>query len=202
MKTAAILVSLAASAAAFAPASQQSTGSALQASKFAGEVGAQIPLGFWDPLSMVGAENQERFDRLREVEVKHGRIAMLAVVGYLSTYSGWRLEGMESMPSGLAALSPSAWQGNDTAEVMMLHVAATIWTLEIFVMKDHFGTGEFPGDYRNGGLDFGWDSFDEATKLRKRAIELNNGRAAQMGILGLMVHEQLGNVKTLLPLAL
>lgn len=26
-------------------------------------------------------------------------------------------------------------------------------------------------------------------KLSKRAIELNNGRAAQMGILGLMVHE-------------
>jgi hypothetical protein len=30
------------------------------------------------------------------------------------------------------------------------------------------------------------------TKLKKRAIELNQGRAAQMGILALMVHEQLG----------
>jgi Chlorophyll A-B binding protein len=36
------------------------------------------------------------------------------------------------------------------------------------------------------------DSFDEETKLSKRAIELNQGRAAQMGILALMVHEQLG----------
>ena len=36
------------------------------------------------------------------------------------------------------------------------------------------------------------DSFDEQTKLSKRGIELNNGRAAMMGILGLMVHEQLG----------
>ena len=34
--------------------------------------------------------------------------------------------------------------------------------------------------------------FDEETKLKKRAIELNNGRAAMMGILGLMVHEKLG----------
>jgi hypothetical protein len=32
----------------------------------------------------------------------------------------------------------------------------------------------------------------EEEKLKKRAIELNNGRAAQMGILALMVHEQLG----------
>ena len=50
-----------------------------------------------------------------------------------------------------------------------------------------------------GALDFGWDKFDDATKLKKRAIELNNGRAAQMGILGLMVHEKLGNVDQLLP---
>jgi hypothetical protein len=28
--------------------------------------------------------------------------------------------------------------------------------------------------------------------MRKRSIELNNGRAAQMGILGLMTHEALG----------
>ena len=43
-------------------------------------------------------------------------------------------------------------------------------------------------------LDFGWDTFDEETKLVKRGVELNQGRAAMMGILGLMVHEQLGGV--------
>ena len=35
--------------------------------------------------------------------------------------------------------------------------------------------------------------WDEATINKKLAIELNNGRAAQMGILGLMVHEKLNN---------
>jgi hypothetical protein len=29
---------------------------------------------------------------------------------------------------------------------------------------------------------------------------LNNGRAAMMGILGLMVHEQLGNLDSILPI--
>ncbi len=39
-----------------------------------------------------------------------------------------------------------------------------------------------------------WDTFDAETQLSKRAIELNNGRAAQLGILGLMVHEKLGEI--------
>jgi hypothetical protein len=37
-------------------------------------------------------------------------------------------------------------------------------------------------------------STSDGTKLAKRGIELNQGRAAMMGILGLMVHEQLGGV--------
>ena len=47
----------------------------------------------------------------------------------------------------------------------------------------------FVGDLSIGYIVFGWDTFSEEEKLSKRAIELNNGRAAQMGSLGLMVHE-------------
>ena len=36
----------------------------------------------------------------------------------------------------------------------------------------------------------GWSEKDRA---RRAAVELNNGRAAQMGILALMVHEKLNN---------
>ena len=44
--------------------------------RFESEIGAQPPLGFWDPLGFLENANKARFDRLREVETKHGRIAM------------------------------------------------------------------------------------------------------------------------------
>jgi len=56
-------------------------------------LGAQPPLGFWDPLGLLTDADQERFDRLRYVEVKHGRISMLAVLGHIVTASGYRLPG-------------------------------------------------------------------------------------------------------------
>ena len=97
----------------------------------------------------------------------------------------------DSYPNGWAAISgPDAISGSAVAQIVFF-----IGTLELGVMKDEANgaePGEFVGDFRNGSLDFGWDTFDEETKLSKRAIELNNGRAAMMGILGLMVHEQLG----------
>lgn len=62
--------------------------------------------------------------------------------------------------------------------------------LELFVMKQK--EGSFPGDMsRINPFEKQWESFDEETKLRKRAIELNNGRAAQMGIFAMVIHEVL-----------
>lgn len=79
---------------------------------FESELGAQPPLGFWDPLYLVKDADQERFDRLRYVEIKHGRISMLAVLGHL-IQENVRLPGMLSisndqsfadMPNGIGAL--------------------------------------------------------------------------------------------------
>ncbi len=188
----AILASLITSAAAFAPAKNSARTSVATNMAFENELGAQPPLGFYDPLGLVADGNQEKFDRLRYVEIKHGRISQLAVVGYLVQEAGIRLPGdidyhgtsFASIPNGWAALSAIPQAG-------LIQIIAFIGFLELFVLKDVTG-GEFVGDFRNGFIDFGWDSFDEETKFNKRAIELNQGRAAQLGILGLLVHEQLG----------
>ena len=185
-----IATALVASAAAFAPAATKSSTSALKV--FEDELGAQAPLGFFDPLGLVEDGDQEKFDRLRYVEIKHGRISMLAVVGYLTAENGIRLPGdidfsgtsFESIPNGFGALTAISGAG-------IAQIVAFVGFLELAVMKDITG-GEFVGDFRNDFIDYGWETFDEETKLQKRAIELNQGRAAMMGILALMVHEQLG----------
>jgi hypothetical protein len=186
-----IAATLAASAAAFAPSKVAQTSTSLNA--FESELGAQAPIGFFDPLGLLNDADQERFDRLRYVEIKHGRISQLAFLGQIVTRFGIHLPGdidtagtsFDSIPNGWAAVGAVPAAG---ITQMILFVGF----LELGVMKDVTGEAEFVGDFRNGALDFGWDTFDEETKLSKRAIELNNGRAAMMGILGLMVHEQLG----------
>ena len=187
-----ILATLLTSAAAFAPSQVAQTTTALNA--FESELGVQAPLGFFDPLGLLDDADQERFDRLRYVELKHGRICQLAFLGNIITRAGYHLPGnidsagttFDSIPNGWAAVQA-------IPEAGLLQIISFVGLLELFVMKDITG-GEFPGDFRNEFLDFGWDTFDEETKLSKRGIELNNGRAAQLGILGLMVHEQLGGV--------
>jgi hypothetical protein len=190
----AIYALLIGSAAAFAPTPVVKTVTSLNA--FESELGAQAPLGFFDPLGLLDDADQERFDRLRYVEIKHGRIAQLAFLGNIITRAGVYLPGnidysghsFDSYPHGIAALiGPNAIPFNGQGQII-----AFIGFLEIAFMKDVPGTGnEHVGDFRNGYIDFGWDDFDEETKLSKRAIELNNGRAAQLGILGLMVHEEI-----------
>ena len=193
----AVIATVIGSAAAFAPAPVAKTTTSLNA--FESELGAQPPLGFYDPFGMLDNADQERFDRLRYVEIKHGRIAQLAFLGQITTRAGFHLPGdidsagdaFASFPNGFAAIGgPDSIPGAGTGQILVF-----IGLLELFVMKDSANgaaPGDFVGDFRNGYIDFGWDSFDEDTKLQKRAVELNQGRAAMMGILGLMVHEQLG----------
>jgi hypothetical protein len=189
MKTA-ILATLIASAAAFAPASKSSSSVALN-NALGNEIGAQAPLGFFDPLGLCADENKAEFDRLREVEIRHGRCSMLAVVGWLTTAAGVRLPGMEEVGYGFKALDMSGLP-QDVRGTLPLTLG-TVFFLTTF-MQDATGENEFAGDYRNGFIDFGWSTQSDEWKNRKRAIELNNGRAAQMGILGIMIHEQLGNL--------
>eukprot|EP00448_Togula_jolla_P015804 CAMPEP_0170592966 /NCGR_PEP_ID=MMETSP0224-20130122/13197_1 /TAXON_ID=285029 /ORGANISM="Togula jolla, Strain CCCM 725" /LENGTH=147 /DNA_ID=CAMNT_0010916889 /DNA_START=46 /DNA_END=485 /DNA_ORIENTATION=- len=45
------------------------------------EIGACDPLLFWDPIGFCEGGTKEDFDRRRAVELKHGRLSMLACLG-------------------------------------------------------------------------------------------------------------------------
>jgi len=198
--------SLVGSAFAFAPSSTSSSSSSNTAlaiklkerapdnRPFADALGAQEPLGLWDPLGIVADGDQKTFDHFREQEIRHGRISMLAIAGYLTTAAGLRFPNMpKDIPDGFAAIP--ALLSSDDGKNVLLQMTAFFAIAEIINRDAEWVEGvkpEFPGDYRNGALDFGWDSFTAEEKLQKRSIELSNGRAAMMGIWALMIHENLG----------
>jgi hypothetical protein len=218
----AVLSLLAGSAAAFAPASSSKASTALNSeSPFlsgalpavplaepaptvdaTAEPGVCSPLNVYDPLGNLGPDptkaDAAKFNMLRYYELKHGRCAMLAVVGYIVTDVGFRFAWGEGVPAGFAALSamPEQIKGQMVGAILLMEYANGGFTLE---GKDRAGTQEFPGDFRNGVLDFGWDKKDDAWKKNKRTIELNNGRAAMMGVSGLMLHETMGNIGEMFP---
>lgn len=132
--------------------------------------------GGWDPLGLLNDADQERFDRLRYVETKHGRISMLAILGHMVTTAGVRVPlGPNEVKNGLAAFGT-------------LPTSGLIFTL-LFIGAMELGFG-------SDGYQAGLESYCETTypaiaTERRKAVELNNGRAAMMGIFALMLHEKL-----------
>lgn len=157
-----------------------------RSSQFENEIGALPPLGYWDPLGFLVDADQERFDRLRYVEMKHGRISMLAILGHLVTTYGIRIDSnlpghdnisFKDIPNGIAALEK-------LPQDSLIELIALIALLEVgFSLRQE--------DIEEAQLRAsGWDEGEIDIKISK---ELNNGRAAQIGILALMVHEKLDN---------
>merc|ERR1719197_1457762 len=80
---------------------------------FESELGVQAPVGFWDPAGYSKDGDAEAFRRRRMTEIKHGRVSMIACIGYIvPEYFKW--PGLVSpsnglafndVPNGLAALS-------------------------------------------------------------------------------------------------
>merc|ERR1719189_423634 len=160
------------------------TGSPLRA--FENELGVQPPVGFWDPLGLAADGDTENFTRRRETEIKHGRISMLATMGYITPELVGKLPGMLSpskglafseIPNGLGAISkvPALGWGQ---------IVAYCAACEISGMSNR---SDAPGD-------FGWKvltSSDPQEKNKKLASELANGRLAMMAIIGLFFQDGL-----------
>jgi hypothetical protein len=175
-------------AAAFAPAGKVATTSALRMG-FQDALGAQAPLGFWDPLGLLKDADEERFDRLRYVETKHGRISMLAILGHLVTSAGIRWPGevafgtpYTDIDTGFGAIMGDHALPQSGVCQIIIFIGAIDLAFSTYAKPEVEAACTAKMD------SLGWNADKQATKA---AVELNNGRAAQMGILALMVHEKL-----------
>merc|ERR1712224_614381 len=155
---------------------------------FESELGVQEPVGFWDPLGFTADGDTASFKRRRSVEIKHGRICMLATMGYITPEIIGKLPGY---------LSPSA--GLKFADIPNgLGAISKVPTLGWAQIAAYFGFCEFSGgfeDYKTGTPgDYGFKvltSSDPAEKTKKLSAEIANGRLAMVAIIGMFFQDGL-----------
>eukprot|EP00547_Thalassionema_nitzschioides_P006373 CAMPEP_0194199118 /NCGR_PEP_ID=MMETSP0156-20130528/251_1 /TAXON_ID=33649 /ORGANISM="Thalassionema nitzschioides, Strain L26-B" /LENGTH=202 /DNA_ID=CAMNT_0038923969 /DNA_START=46 /DNA_END=654 /DNA_ORIENTATION=+ len=183
MKIVAALLALIGSTAAFAPAAKESVVTSLNVEST--EVGATAPLGFFDPLGYI--TDEAKFERYRAVERKHGRIAMMAMLGTFVHNNNWVFDGYISPSQGIK------FSDIDTGIGGLFQVPAQglaqILVVAGLIELAWWPASQLDGDYgvRLGKIN-NWDQ-EPAKELRQKNAELNNGRAAMMGTLGIVLQE-------------
>ena len=105
MKIAALLLAIASSASAFAPAAQNPASTQLEAAKLDEMAGFTAPFKGFDPLGLADLGSEETLAWFRAAELKHSRVAMLATTGYIVQASGFHLPGMLSKDVSFESLS-------------------------------------------------------------------------------------------------
>lgn len=146
-------------------------------------IGADVETsGVWDPLGF--SKDESALYKYRAVELKHGRVAMLATLGVL-VQTFWHLPDavfQNSRPLGALA------------DVFSKRPAA-FWQIFLFLGALELSVGrqdsenKAPGDIANFG-DFAKPT-DEAEWESLQLKELKNGRLAQVAIIGMFVQELL-----------
>jgi len=141
------------------------------------QVGALPPFGYWDPLGLMRDwskdgewKDEETFRQYRMAEIKHGRVAMMAMAGILmTTYVKFPGE-FQDVPSGWAALSTPVGGGGFGILVLL----AAFFELKYLKQDPSMAPGDL-GDPVGFSRYEGFDAIDWGNK------EINNGRLAMSG---------------------
>ncbi|CEM11467.1 unnamed protein product [Vitrella brassicaformis CCMP3155] len=146
------------------------------------EPGVTQPVGFFDPLgfSKDKGPTDETYQRYRLAEIKHGRVAMLAVIGYAVPYffkfDGWLATDPElkfaDIPAGVDALKVIPPAG-------LAQLFAFVGFLDLLVFKPN-AEGTYVGDLGPAWWYKGPEDPEQFREYQNK--ELNNGRLAMLGI--------------------
>eukprot|EP00439_Symbiodinium_sp_Y106_P008602 s5517_g1.t1 len=160
------------------------------------ELGVTPPLGFFDPLGLSKFDDPviaaAQFKRRRIIEIQHGRVAMLACIGYIVPefvrFPGYCAPSQNlaftDIPNGLkgAAAVPLAGWLQIVTFVGIIEVT-NLQSIQTDVLGD-YGYGAF-------GLPFGKKIEDSEKKMKSLNAEINNGRLAMFAIIGMFFQDGL-----------
>jgi hypothetical protein len=169
-----------------------------------------FPIGYFDPLKLSEAEfwgqsNEATIGWLRHAEIKHGRVAMAAFVGYCVHENGITFP-WAPFSSGYEGLSaPAVWDA--LPQAARLQIILTIGFFEFWSESSYILKAEGQSHYMRGGKPGYFPSFkelphpvpfnlydpfgfskkmSEEKKARRLTMEINNGRLAMLGFFGLI----------------
>jgi len=157
-----------------------------------GDVGTTRPLGVYDPLGLM-TRMPDKYRRWQEMEIKHGRFAMAACLHVFVTGAGYKWEGYASYLSfppikfeDIPAAPVASWATLPQAGWAQIVCLVAILDNSLFAQVPDGEPGDCVGDR------IPWVRYsDPAVKNFKLNAERNNGRAAMMGIAGMIIHENL-----------
>jgi len=170
--------------------------------------GALPPVGLFDPLDFAGKATPDTLRRYREAELTHGRVAMLAVIGFLV---GEAVEGSSFLFDAQITGPAISHFFQVPAEFwfsLTLGIAALEWTRaeKLFVPPSEVPLGQAglmildstPGDIGFDPLGLKPEDPEELAVLQTK--ELQNGRLAMLAAAGFLAQEAVngkGIVETL-----
>jgi len=163
-------------------------------------------LGFWDPAGLSANLDEGRILFYREAELKHGRVAMLASLGFLVGENFHPLWGGDIDVPSIVAFQETPLQVFWPAVLVALTIPEfpAIETFKnpidpngVYKDKRTFAISEdrIPGDLGFDPLGLKPDDEEEFLALQNK--ELNNGRLAMISILGMLAQEGASNQKIL-----
>eukprot|EP00978_Attheya_sp_CCMP212_P022565 scaffold67481_cov53-Attheya_sp.AAC.4 len=213
----ALIALMAGSAAAFAPSTKSGSSTSLMSGLSDLEALAEKSnpvLKFYDPLGLAGSNiygesNDASIAFLRHAEIKHGRVAMAAFVGYIVQSNAiavpWAKVGGVDIPAGLSP--PEQWDAMpvEAKWQIILFIGFLEWFSE--AAGTHYMRGGTPGAFPKFSDNtelvphpvplnlfdpFGFSKNKSAEQKEAGLVkELNNGRLAQIGILGFISEQRL-----------
>jgi hypothetical protein len=162
--------------------------------------GVTGPLGFFDPLGFCSADDitKGRINFYREAELKHGRVGMLAALGFLVGENFHPLFGGNvDVPSYLAfQQTPLQTFWPYVVFAIAIPEIFSVFSFEtpaLFARREKGGmVWSIRSDYELGDLGFdplGLKPTDPAELREMQAKELNNGRLAMIAAAGMIAQE-------------